>query len=65
VNRIEHPTFKEACRALGLLDDDNEWIECINEAAVWDSGTQLRQLFSTIMCHCEITYPKKLWESTW
>jgi hypothetical protein len=38
VNGVEHSTFKEACRALGFLDDDNEWIECIKEAAVWASG---------------------------
>jgi hypothetical protein len=39
VNGIEYPTFKEACRALGFLDDDKEWIDCINEAAIWASGT--------------------------
>jgi hypothetical protein len=50
---VLHPTFKEACRALGFLDDDNEWIDCINEATVWASGTQLRQLFTTILWHCE------------
>jgi hypothetical protein len=26
---------------------------------------QLRQLFTTIMCHYEVTDPKNLWESTW
>jgi hypothetical protein len=61
----KYSTFKEACRAFGFLDDDNEWIECINEAAIWASGMQLRQLFMTIMCHCEVTDPKKLWELTW
>jgi hypothetical protein len=25
----------------------------------------LRQLFTTIMCHCEVIDPKNLWESTW
>jgi hypothetical protein len=43
---------------LGFLDDDNEWIQCINEAAIWVSGTPLRLLFMTIMCHCEVTDPK-------
>jgi hypothetical protein len=65
VNGVEHPTFKEACRALGFLDDDNKWIECINKAIVWASGTQLRQLLSTIMRHYEVTDPKNLWESSW
>jgi hypothetical protein len=58
VDGVEYPTFKEACQVLGFLDDDNEWIQCINEAAIWVSGTQLRLLFMTIMCHCEVTDPK-------
>jgi hypothetical protein len=61
VNGVVHPTFKAAYQALGFLDDDNEWIECINEAANWATGTQLRQLFTTIICHCEVTYPNILW----
>jgi hypothetical protein len=58
VNRIVYPTFKDGCHILGYLDDDNEWIQCINEAANWAGGTQLCQLFTTILCHCEITNPK-------
>jgi hypothetical protein len=65
VNGVEYPTFKEAYLALGFLDGDNELIECINEAAVWASGIQLRQLFTTIMCHCEVIDVKNLWKSTW
>lgn len=65
IDGVIHETYKSACQALGFLDDDNEWIECINEAANWASGTQLRQLFTTIMSHCEVTNPKNLWESTW
>jgi hypothetical protein len=64
VNGVLYPTFKEVCQVLGYLDDDNEWIQCINEAASWASGNQLRQLFTTILCHCEVTNPKVLWEST-
>jgi hypothetical protein len=30
VNGIVYPTFKEACEVLGFLDDDKEWIDCIN-----------------------------------
>jgi hypothetical protein len=26
---------------------------------------QLHRLFTTIMCHYEVTDPKNLWESTW
>jgi hypothetical protein len=65
VNEVDHSTFKEACRALGFLDDDNEWIECIKEVAIWASGAQLQQLFMTILCHCEVTNKRILWDSTW
>jgi len=65
VDGMVHPTFKAACKAMGFLDDDNEWIECINEAAEWATRTQLRQLFATILTHCEVAEPKLLWESAW
>jgi hypothetical protein len=42
VNGVEYPTFKEACQVLGFLDDDNESIEGINEAAMWANGIQLK-----------------------
>ena len=29
VNRVLYPTFKAACYALGLLDDDKEWHDCL------------------------------------
>jgi hypothetical protein len=32
---ILHPTFKDACQALGLLGDDNMWREALKEASVW------------------------------
>ncbi|WVZ59187.1 hypothetical protein U9M48_009374 [Paspalum notatum var. saurae] len=65
VNGVVHSSYKSACIALGFLKDDNEWIECIEEASNWASGIQLRQLFATILCHCEITDPKRLWELKW
>lgn len=52
VNVIVYPTFKSTCYALWLLEDDKEWVDCIEEATNWASGTQLRQLFATILIHC-------------
>jgi hypothetical protein len=65
VNGIVHSSYKSACHALGFLKDDSEWIECIKEASSWASGVQLRQLFATILCYCEVTAPRMLWESNW
>ncbi|XP_062119145.1 uncharacterized protein LOC133832880 [Humulus lupulus] len=35
INGVAYPTFKVACYALGLLDNDKEWIDCLTEAAIW------------------------------
>lgn len=33
MNGIDHKTYREACYALGLLDEDKEWNDCLSEAA--------------------------------
>ena len=58
---IEYSTFKEACRALGLLDDDSEWVSCFTEAVTFASGHHLRILFSTALIQQEISDPLVLW----
>uniref|UniRef100_A0A2N9HBP6 ATP-dependent DNA helicase n=1 Tax=Fagus sylvatica TaxID=28930 RepID=A0A2N9HBP6_FAGSY len=65
VNNVLHPTFRSACYALGLLDDDKEWHEALNHASHWASGKQLRELFVTILIFCEVADPYKLWISNW
>jgi hypothetical protein len=35
---IEHDTFKNACIAMGLLVDDNEWHQALEEVDLWASG---------------------------
>ncbi|XP_071708683.1 uncharacterized protein [Rutidosis leptorrhynchoides] len=49
-----HPTFKDACFAYGLINDDREWTTAINEARLWASGAQLRDLFVTILLFCNL-----------
>ncbi|XP_048493453.1 uncharacterized protein LOC125494001 [Beta vulgaris subsp. vulgaris] len=46
VDGLLHPTFKEACYARGLLDDDKEYVDAIMEASFRESGHYLRNLFS-------------------
>nr|GEV49116.1 ATP-dependent DNA helicase PIF1-like [Tanacetum cinerariifolium] len=46
-------TFKEACFAYGLLNDDKEWTRAIQEASLWALGPQLHDLFMTILLFCD------------
>lgn len=38
VDNVVHDTFKLACVARGLLEDDEEWIQCLKEAVVIKTG---------------------------
>ncbi|XP_071688411.1 uncharacterized protein [Rutidosis leptorrhynchoides] len=65
VDGILHPTFKDACFASGLINDDREWTEAITEARLWASGAQLWDLFVTILLFCNVTKPLNLWVANW
>ena len=57
-----HPTFRAACLAAGLLEDDNRWVSCFTDAAVWQTGYALRRLFVTALLHGDVVSPITLWE---
>ncbi|XP_071913934.1 ATP-dependent DNA helicase PIF1-like [Coffea arabica] len=65
IDGVVHPTFKAACAALGLLDDDNEWNEALAEASTWASARKLRSMYCTILMHSEVTNPYALWQRHW
>ena len=59
---ITHSTFKETAIAYGLLETDEEWHECLSEAAVSFLPVQLHSLFVTILIFGEPAKPTVLWE---
>ncbi|GLT90737.1 hypothetical protein SLE2022_086550 [Rubroshorea leprosula] len=65
VNGTQHTTFKQACYAFGLISDDKEWNDAIDEARHWAIGPQLRELFITILLFCEVNDPIQFWEVNW
>jgi len=65
VDGREHDTFKDACIAMGLLANDNEWHQALEEANVWASGRQLCDMFASMLMFCEVTNPRQLWHAHW
>jgi len=65
VDGTKHATFKDACIAMGLLADNNEWHQTLEEAGVWASGRQFRDMFASMLMFCEVTNPKQLWDAHW
>ncbi|KAF8095209.1 hypothetical protein N665_0339s0078 [Sinapis alba] len=57
--------YREAFYARGLLDDDREWHDTIEEPSYWATGRQLRRLFVIILLFCQVINPLKLWNHTW
>ncbi|XP_019195688.1 PREDICTED: uncharacterized protein LOC109189535 [Ipomoea nil] len=49
VNGVHYVSFRDACYARGLVDDDNEYVDAIDEASHWASADQLRRLFVTLL----------------
>ena len=62
-NTILHRNYKDACLHLGLLQDDNEWHECLTEAANYSMPWALRQLFCFIICENDPSDVERLFET--
>ncbi|XP_076929594.1 uncharacterized protein LOC143594074 [Bidens hawaiensis] len=65
VNSVEYLTFRDACYACVLLDDDNEYVEAIVEASFTGTGYYLRSLFCTLLMSKSMSRPEFVWETTW
>lgn len=65
VDGVVCPTFKEACYARGLLDDDKEYVDAITEASFRESGYYLRHLFSMLLLSGSMSKPEEVWHKTW
>ena len=56
-------SFKEACVARNLLQDDNEWHSSLSEASLLHMPSQIRQLFVTILVFCNPKSGLELWQA--
>ena len=62
---IQYRTYKEACDARGLLQDDKEYIEGIIEASSWGTGDYLRNHFVMLILSDTMSRPEVVWEKSW
>lgn len=65
VDGVLYDSFKNAYVARGLLEDDNQWDEALNQAAIWASPSSLRDMFVMMLMLCEVSKPEELWEKHW
>ncbi|XP_022003565.1 uncharacterized protein LOC110901018 [Helianthus annuus] len=59
-----YDTFKDACFARGLLDDDNEYIVAVTEACAWSTSDFLRTFFVMLLMSNTISRPGHFWTQT-
>ena len=60
---VKYETFGQACLARGLIRNDNEWKQCLEEASHFKFPKALRSLFANILIHCNPKYPENLWNT--
>ncbi|XP_076943263.1 uncharacterized protein LOC143613447 [Bidens hawaiensis] len=57
--------FRDGCYRRGLLDDDKEYIQAIEEASHTANGYYLRNLFATVLITSSLSRPDYVWDNTW
>ena len=62
VDGVAYDTYKETCRALGLLEDDQLWRCVMEDATLQQLPKEMRALFIIIMTETELSDPKDLLE---
>ena len=56
-----HKTFKNACVALRLCEDDTQWKDCLDEARHYARPRHIRHLFCQILVNCFPSKPEELY----
>ncbi|KAL7154894.1 hypothetical protein ABFS83_03G034600 [Erythranthe nasuta] len=64
INNVVYPTFRDACYAIGLLDDNKEYIDSIEEASHWGFAKFLRNMFTTLLLSNQMARPEYNYTAT-
>jgi hypothetical protein len=59
---VTYNTFKEACIARDLVEDDNHWIRYFEESVTFLHGARLRALFVIALIYGDMVNPGAVWE---
>ncbi|KAL4153586.1 hypothetical protein QTP88_001419 [Uroleucon formosanum] len=62
-SKATYDTFQEACKAMGLLEDDFQWENTLFEATVCCTSPSIRYLFAILIVFCQVTDPIRLWQN--
>ncbi|XP_019163477.1 PREDICTED: uncharacterized protein LOC109159822 [Ipomoea nil] len=65
VDGVQYNSFRDACYARGLIEDDKEYVDAITEAASWSLPHSLRKLFVTLLTSNSMSKPENVWEMVW
>ena len=63
VDNVKYTSYKETCRALGLLQDDQLWNLVMEDARQQNLPMQMRELFVMLMIFTDLMDPKALFET--
>ncbi|GAU51410.1 hypothetical protein TSUD_413210 [Trifolium subterraneum] len=63
VNGNIHDSYRDACGALKLLEDDREFIAAIVEVANLGSGVSIRKMFARLLMSNTMSDPLRVWEN--
>ena len=58
-------TFKEAAIACGLVENDQEYSQCLQEAALYLMPNKLHHLFAMILIFCSPANINNLWQEAY
>lgn len=58
---LEFSTHFDAVKYLGLIENDDQWHQTIQEAVLISSAKYCRELFAYIIVFCPISEPNKVW----
>ena len=63
VNNVQYDSYKDTCRALGMLKDDQLWHMVMQDAKLQNLPMQMRELFVILMTFSDVNDPKTLFKA--